>query len=68
MAYREDYPRWPDGYVEISSDDSRSFITNTVLLRVTTRITHEQLLELSRQFPGLFEQVQELPIMKELNR
>ncbi|AEJ94564.1 hypothetical protein PBI_ACHEBE_40 [Mycobacterium phage Achebe] len=68
MRYFNDYPSWPGGYVEISSDDSRSFITNTVLLRVTTRLTHEQLLELSRQFPDLFEQTKELPIMKELNR
>ncbi|ATN88113.1 hypothetical protein SEA_CINDARADIX_39 [Mycobacterium phage Cindaradix] len=68
MANYNDYPWWPGGYVQISSDDSRSFITNSVLLRITTRVTHEQLMEMSRQFPDLFEQVRELPIMKELNR
>ncbi|AIS73714.1 hypothetical protein SEA_PANAMAXUS_39 [Mycobacterium phage Panamaxus] len=38
-----DIPWFPEYYVEVSDSDSRSFITNSVLLRITTRVPQEQL-------------------------
>ncbi|BBC53760.1 hypothetical protein PBI_MK4_42 [Mycobacterium phage MK4] len=38
-----DIPWFPDYYVEVSDSDSKSFITNSVQLRITTRVPHEQL-------------------------
>ncbi|QJD52094.1 hypothetical protein PBI_MA5_42 [Mycobacterium phage MA5] len=36
-------PWFPDYYVEVSDSDSKSFITNSVQLRITTRVPREQL-------------------------
>ncbi|ASJ79556.1 hypothetical protein SEA_KALNOKY_46 [Mycobacterium phage Kalnoky] len=41
-------PWFPEYEVQVSDSDSKSFVTNSVLLRITTRVPHEQLEDVIR--------------------
>ncbi|AEJ92073.1 hypothetical protein [Mycobacterium tuberculosis] len=58
-----DFPWFPDYYVEVSDSDSRSFMTNSVLLRITTRVPQEKLPEVIR---ALMPHDELTPAMKEI--